>query len=414
MIIENSPKEWKRRIEKLSEEVHKRSRGRLETIFFGILFAHGKRTVTSWLKAAGITKGYQEYYFFLNSLGKHYYEKIADKLCEMVLRVALWNSKEMVGVIDDSPTRRFGPKVEGAGKHHDHTTKPTDQKFFYGHVWVTLALILKHCWYGTIALPLLSKLYIRKKDVKELPKEYGWKFKTKLVLAWELVEWLYEKCIKWGKDLWILTDGGYSKGDFLKKIPKDVKFVGRLRRDAALRPLPEKRKPHQKGRTPVYGKKRIHLRRRAGQERGWQTAMVGGKERKFKAFQATYRHVKGPILVVMVSFPNGTWAPYFCTDSQAEPIKVLEKIFDRCAIEDNFKEVKETLGAGEQQVRNLWSNIACWHLCLWSYVLVYLWSWRKSHTVLVKECSLGFHGEAALSKRPYGRSTPLFLGASNF
>jgi hypothetical protein len=44
--------------------------------------------------------------------------------------------------VDDSPTPRYGPKVQGAGIHHNPTPGPTDQKFFYGHVWVTIALLL--------------------------------------------------------------------------------------------------------------------------------------------------------------------------------------------------------------------------------------------------------------------------------
>jgi hypothetical protein len=87
----------------------------------------------------------------------------------------------------------------------------------------------------------------------------------------------------------------------------------------------------------------------------------------------------GPILVVLIYYSNDTWCPYFCTDVNADEIKVIQKVMERSTIEDNFKEVKCTLGAGEQQVRNLWSNIACWHLCLWSYVLVIYGHGTKTH-----------------------------------
>ena len=36
---------------------------------------------------------------------------------------------------------------------------------------------------GPLRLPLLANLYVRQKDVPRLPKEYGWKFRTKLTLA---------------------------------------------------------------------------------------------------------------------------------------------------------------------------------------------------------------------------------------
>jgi hypothetical protein len=37
--------------------------------------------------------------------------------------------------------------------------------------------------------------------------------------------------------------------------------------------------------------------------------------------------------------------------------------------------VKEVWGAGQQQVRNVWSNIGCWHLNQWLYTLVELCCW---------------------------------------
>ena len=39
--------------------------------------------------------------------------------------------------IDDSPTKRYGPKVELAGTHHNPTPGPSAFEFLYGHVWVT-------------------------------------------------------------------------------------------------------------------------------------------------------------------------------------------------------------------------------------------------------------------------------------
>ena len=45
------------------------------------------------------------------------------------------------------------------------------------------------------------------------------------------------------------------------------------------------------------------------------------------------------------------------------------------SIEEHFHDVKEVWGAGQQQVRNIWSNIGCWHLNQWMYTLVELCSW---------------------------------------
>ena len=44
--------------------------------------------------------------------------------------------------------------------------------------------------------------------------------------------------------------------------------------------------------------------------------------------------------------------------------------------------MKEVWGAGQQQVRNIWTNLAVYHLNLWMHTLVELWSWRRPHEEL--------------------------------
>lgn len=43
-------------------------------------------------------------------------------------------------VIDDSPTKRYGPKVEGAEVHHNPTPGPADQPYLYGQLRKDAAL----------------------------------------------------------------------------------------------------------------------------------------------------------------------------------------------------------------------------------------------------------------------------------
>jgi hypothetical protein len=71
------------------------------------------------------------------------------------------------------------------------------------------------------------------------------------------------------------------------------------------------------------------------------------------------------------SGPNSNWRPNW-SNGASKP----------SAIEQNFHDVKEVHGAGQQQVRNVWCNVACWHLCLWQHTLVELWSWRRSGRTL--------------------------------
>lgn len=62
---------------------------------------------------------------------------------------------------------------------------------------------------------------------------------------------------------------------------------------------------------------------------------------------------------------------------------ILKIVSDRWSIEEHFHDVKEIWGAGQQQVRNLYSSIGCWHLCGWLYAMVELECWDESAEHLV-------------------------------
>lgn len=92
--------------------------------------------------------------------------------------------------------------------------------------------------------------------------------------------------------------------------------------------------------------------------------------------------MSGQIRVVIVRFEDGGWAPYFCTEPSADVRGILEAVASRWSIEEHFHDVKEVWVAGQQQVRNVWSNLACWHLNQWVYGLVELCCWDMDHSEL--------------------------------
>ncbi len=318
-----------------------RNRWRLGVLLLGILFAQGRRTVTTWLRAAGVSDDFQDYYYFLAAVGRKT-NSVASQLLALVLRI-LPLPDRLLAVIDDSPTKRYGPKVEGADIHHNPTPGPADQKYLYGHIWVTLSLALRHPLFGPIGLPLRAMLYVRRKTIPAIPGKRGWRFATKLQLAARLVEWIAPIVKKAGKTLWVVVDGGYTKRPFLRRaIKAGVTVVGRLRVDAGLRDLPPPLKKGQRrgrGRPRKYGKNRISLAKRAGQRRGWQTIECTlynePVTKTYKTFLATYVPVGGVIRVVLVKEDHG-WLPLFCTDPDATVAQILETFADRATIEQDF------------------------------------------------------------------------------
>jgi hypothetical protein len=381
------PEDWSEWSRWLAAGLHARNRWRLPVLLVGILFARGRRTVTTWLRAAGVSDDFQDYYYFLAALGRKT-KSVATRLLVLVLRT-LPLPDRILAVIDDTPTKRYGPKVEGADIHRNPTPGPADHKYLYGHIWVTLSLAVRHPRFGPLALPLRAMLYVRRKTMATIPKWRGWTFATKLVLAARLVEWIAPIVKRAGKTLWIVVDGGYVKAPFLKRALRvGATVVGRLRKDAALCDLPRKPRRSRRrgpGRPPKYGKNRISLAKRAAHRQGWETAqcIVYGQTvtKLYKSFLATYRPVGGVIRVVIV-LEDHDWYPFFSTDPFATAVEIIEAFADRATIEQDFHDVKEVWGAGQQQVRNIWTNLAVYHLNLWMHTLVELWSWNHPHDKL--------------------------------
>jgi hypothetical protein len=153
----------------------------------GLLFARGRRTVAAWLRAAGLGQDYKRYYYFLGALGCKT-RFVASLLLRRVADGVAPGERILLG-LDDTPTKRYGPHVEGAGIHHNPSPGPADQKFLYGHIWVTIAWLACHPRWGTIGLPWRALLYVRARDVGRLTTLSGVRFRTKLEMAAELVAW---------------------------------------------------------------------------------------------------------------------------------------------------------------------------------------------------------------------------------
>ena len=92
---------------------------------------------------------------------------------------------------------------------------------------------------------------------------------------------------------------------------------------------------------------------------------------------ATYPPAGGAIRVVIVREDHG-WLAFFATDPNATVTQILEAVADRFAIEQTFHDLKEVYGAGQQQLRNYWANVAAFHVNLWMMTLVELWAWSRA------------------------------------
>jgi DDE superfamily endonuclease len=382
MILARPPEPIDHLVDSLAFSLDKRHRDLLEPLFLGELLSHGRRTATAWFRAGGISEEFRRGYTLLGTIGRSKVDDFARRL--------FWHLREDIDpgprwlfALDDSPTKRYGPCVEGAGIHHNPTPGPAQQKFLYGHVWVTTAWVVNHPDWHTRALPLIADLYIRQQDLAKIAPDHRPEFVTKLDQAGRQIVWAAEQVRHTGKPIWAVVDGFYAKRPVLRPTKEaGVVIVGKLQRNAGLRDLPRKvlEGERGRGRPRTYGNKRISLAKRAGQPRGWVEVECFQYQKlvtkKVKTFLATWKPAAGVIRVVIVQ-EEDEWLPYFCTDSEASVRDILEAVAGRTAIEDTFKDVKEVEGAGQQQLRYGPANVGAFNWCLWGYTAVEWWAWDK-------------------------------------
>jgi hypothetical protein len=378
--------EWVTWVAALAAPLHARLAWRLSAIVAGILLASGRRTASSWWRAAGIGQGFRSYYYLLDSIGRKA-QPVAAALTRIVTdRIPAGD--RLVFALDDTPTKRYGPEVQGAGIHHNPTPGPAGSKFLYGPSWVTLSRVAHHARWGVIGLPLLAALYVRKVTIPTPPPDAGITFQTKLEIAAGMVAWLGDQLPEGDRRrAWLAVDGGYAKRDFLRPtIGAGFVVVARLRKDAALFDLPVALKPGQKkgrGRPPIYGKNRLSLAVRAGQARGWvmvTAVTTAGRSvtRPVKTFLATWRPAGGVVRVVILKEADGKWRAFLCSNAGASVEAIVQAILDRWAIEQSYHDLKEVERVGEVQLRRVWANVGAMNLAMWVHTLVEVWAWGRS------------------------------------
>ncbi|MDR1924170.1 MAG: transposase [Planctomycetaceae bacterium] len=354
-------------------------------MFVGIMLAVNiHRTVASWIRGAACKINFQNIYQQLPVIGKNA-DKIYDNIIDGIIekhwqQFATSSSIRIIG--DDTPTKRYGPKIEGAGHHHNPTPGKTDAKLCFGHSWVVLAIVITHPHFGEIYIPIDVELYLRQKELDKLQSLYPDRtFKTKTTILVAMIQRVVEKLKVFNKRIEVIIDGGYAHHTVLQPLGQmsDIVTITRLRHDAVVFEIPPARKKGQRGRPKLYGE-RINMKGKVDSSRGWQyiECVQYGETvtKRIKSFLAVSKLTKGvPIRVVIVKEDDGAWVPLISTDANLGVKEILESYGIRFGIEEMFKDLKEVCGWGKQQVRKLESNEAVTALNMLEYHAVILSTW---------------------------------------
>src|SRR5829696_1567081 len=95
---------------RLASALDRRSAPRLALLLLGAVLARGRRTVTSWIRAAGLSAEYRPCYTTVSAAGARA-DGIAARLAHGVLKPLLTGMARLVLAIDDTPTERYGRHV---------------------------------------------------------------------------------------------------------------------------------------------------------------------------------------------------------------------------------------------------------------------------------------------------------------
>jgi hypothetical protein len=270
-------------------------------------------------------------------------------------------------IIDDTLVQKTGRKIPGCTWHKDHAQNMAN---VFGHQWVLSALL-----YQEFLFPLCAKLYHPKGT-----RGCGC-FQTKIMLAKKIVKRL---SLPVPCRLYLLADSWYWAKSLVRVCGTcGYHMISQLKSNSVLWIHGKKTKvsalltsasSYRKVSVFVYGKtKRLHIGRFVGEIKDLgKVAVVVVKEKR-----------KKPIYLV-------------CTNLHLPAIDVVRYYAKRWKIEQMIKDLKQRLGFGHYQVRDLYAIERHVALALLSYLVLILlkalqWLRDKDHALDFSIRLLAFH-----------------------
>jgi hypothetical protein len=334
-----------------------------------------RRTVTQVCRQARSDKHFSNFHRFLK-IYRWSPEAVARTLILLVL-ARLGLGPDATGVcwvdtaLDDTLTRKWGRKMEGASWQHDPMSPaPKGKKppLAFGHCWVTLGLLWQQ---GDRWLFLAWAAWLFRPP-KITPKEQQ---ETKLALTvrrlreWKLPPWLR---------LRVVCDGAYGKRTLVEGLRElGHHLISRLPSNAVLYEPLTPPTGKRRGRPRKYGEKRslahfaaltaaAPLQRLRLYGRDWSVRLA--------SFTLLSRALGGRTIQLVVVLREGVRISkptfLFTTDLTLTPEQVVERYAARFAIELAFRDLKGHFGLGHYQARKAVAAERHVILCL----VAYTWS----------------------------------------
>ena len=95
MAVYRAPVEWTECVAFLAGMLDERSRWRLVPLMLGMLFASGRRTVTTWLRAAVLQRDDRDFDHFLQTVGRGWLA-VSDQVLALVVKRVVTSSRVLL------------------------------------------------------------------------------------------------------------------------------------------------------------------------------------------------------------------------------------------------------------------------------------------------------------------------------
>src|SRR6476659_7826313 len=92
---------------RLASALGLRSAPRLAWLLIGAVLAAGRRTVTSWIRAAGLSGEFRPCYTAVAAAGRQA-DAVAARLAHAVVKPLVGGMGRLLFALDDTPTERYG------------------------------------------------------------------------------------------------------------------------------------------------------------------------------------------------------------------------------------------------------------------------------------------------------------------
>ena len=328
----------------------------------------GRRTITRLYLIAEPdgNRAHDAYHRFLR-VGAWSMEQLWQTLAVLLVAV-LCPRGTLPLALDDTIFRKWGNKIEGAGRYKDPLrSSGPDVVFLTGLNFVSLGLLIRPPWGGMpLALPLSVRLY-RKQGPSHI--------EIAAAMIAEVAAGFPDR------DFVLVCDGAYSSLA-RANLPRTV-VISRTRKNAQLYdPRLPTRRPGQPGRPRLRGE-RLASPSEMGQDPNlpWRSCKLGIRGRQVE--RLIYARVvlwwftckAAPVLLVIVRDPAGRQEDeyLFTTDPGAQPEQVVSAYADRWAIEETHRNCKQFLGGEDPQCWRKQGPERAGAMSFFGYSLV--WSW---------------------------------------